>query len=93
MNGLSQAAIRWLESRGIDADTALRIGIYSGRRATTGDDVGGVEPCADGNIIVFPFIEGDKIVAEKYRAAGNRFWQKAGGRKTFFNSTVLDAPE
>ena len=92
MTGLSPAAVRWFEARGIDADTALNIGIYTGRRATTGDEAT-VEPDVNGNIIVFPFVDGGAVVAEKYRMHPKKFFQKVGGKKTFFNADVLDAPE
>lgn len=91
MTGLAPAAIRWLESRSIDADTAGRIGIYSGRLRQNGDS-SEVAPDDAGNIIVFPYVDGGRVVGEKYRAQGKRFWQKAGGRKTFFNADVLDDP-
>lgn len=79
--------IRWFESRGIDGETVVRMGIYSGRRQANGDDAG-VVPAADGNIIVFPY----GTDGAKYRAAGKRFWQKPGCRKTFFNEEVLKDP-
>jgi len=88
---ISPAVMRWFEGRGINVETLTNIGVFSGRRAGTGDDVG-VIPDAAGNIIVFPFVEHDAVVAEKYRMAGKRFSQKPNARKTFFNSTVIDDP-
>src|SRR5690606_9919274 len=35
-------------------------------------------------------IDGGKVVGEKYRAPGKRFWQKSGGRKTFWNADCMD---
>jgi twinkle protein len=32
------------------------------------------------------------VVAEKYRARGKVFWQRPGGRRTFWNADVLDDP-
>ena len=32
------------------------------------------------------------VVAEKYRTPDNRFWQRPGGRRTFWNADVLDDP-
>ena len=49
-------------------------------------------PDENGNIVVFPFIERGSIVAEKYRAAGKKFWQRKDGRRTFWNADVLDDP-
>ena len=92
MSGLSAAAINWFESRGIDADTAIAMGIFTGHRVTTGDE-SAVEPDANGNIIVFPVIDGGKIVAEKYRMHPKKFFQRAGGRKTFYNADILDSKE
>jgi twinkle protein len=40
--------------------------------------------------MVFPYYEGGKIVAEKYRWGGKQFAQKKGGKKTFFNSDCID---
>lgn len=92
MTEINPKVINWFEGRGIGAETVSRMGIYSATRADTGDEAGAVMPHPAGNIIVFPFVEGDRVVAEKYRAAGKRFWQKKGGRKTFYNSDVLDDP-
>lgn len=42
--------------------------------------------------LVFPFIEHGREVAAKYRAADKRFWQRAGGKRTFYNADILDDP-
>ena len=42
--------------------------------------------------MVFPFLERGVVVNEKYRAPGKKFWQRAGGRRTFWNSDALDDP-
>lgn len=78
----------WLEGRGISVETALHTGIYSARRARTG------EPVADsaGDILVFPYLEDGKEVNAKYRGPGKKFWQRANARKTFFNADVLADP-
>ena len=76
------------ENRGLSLETAARLGIYTGRH--TGDD--GVVPDAGGNIVVFPFVDHGVVVAEKYRAPGKKFWQRAGGKRTFWNADVLDDP-
>ena len=49
-------------------------------------------PDENGNIIAFPFEDGGKVVAGKYRAPGKRFWQRPGGRRTFWNADALDDP-
>src|SRR5690606_9870368 len=73
------------EGRGIDVETVVRFGVYTGRSVTEADGTSKVVPDESGNVIVFPFIEGGSVVAEKYRAPQKRFWQRAGGRKTFWN--------
>lgn len=83
--------MEWLESRGISGETVFRMGIFSGQRHTDGDEAS-VVPHERGNIIAFPFIERGRVVAEKYRAAGKRFWQRPNPRKTFYNSDILDDP-
>lgn len=75
---------QWLQKRGINPATAGRIGIYSGTRQADG-----VEPSQSGNILVFPYFEQGKVVAEKYRMADKRFSQRPNPRKTFFNADVL----
>lgn len=89
---LSQKAIEWLGSRAIEADVAVKHGIYTARH------VPGGEPKADvaGNILVFPYVERGEEVNAKYRTrdkdGGKKFWQRSGARKTFFNADVLDDP-
>jgi twinkle protein len=51
-----------------------------------------VIPDANGNVVVFPFLERGVIVNEKYRSTGKRFWQRSGGKKTFWNADALDDP-
>lgn len=75
---------QWLQKRGINPATAEHIGIYSGQRQATG-----VEPSASGTILVFPYFEGGKVVAEKYRMAHKQFSQRPNPRKTFFNADIL----
>jgi twinkle protein len=88
MSEIAAAALRWFEKRGIDAETVVRSGIYTVAKGADGE----LTPSATGNVIVFPYLESGKEVAAKYRAAGKRFWQKAGARKTFFNDDVLLDP-
>jgi twinkle protein len=85
---LGPAGIAAFERRGISVETAVRLGVYTARR---GDDNQSI-PDAKGNVVVFPFIERDVIVNEKFRGPGRRFWQRAGGKRTFYNSDVLDDP-
>jgi twinkle protein len=80
----------WLEhERGISLETAVRLGIYTGRHSPIAEAV--VHDPA-GDILVFPFIERGHVVNEKYRGALKKFWQRKGGHKTFWNSDVMDDP-
>lgn len=94
---LSRKAEEWFAARAIDPEIVSRMGIYSGRRDGSGDSAT-VVPDPSGDILVFPYLEGDKEVAAKYRgrprADGSKvMWQRPNGRRTFYNSSILDAPE
>ena len=67
MTAISKAAEKWFEKREICPETAVRYGVYTGRT----DDSGTVTPDASGNVIVFPFVDHGRVVAEKYRGAHN----------------------
>lgn len=89
---LGQAGLIALEERGIGCETAVRFGIYTARKS--GPD-GETAPDPSGNIIAFPFVESGNIVNEKYRTlpwASRRMWQRAGGKRTFWNADALDDP-
>jgi twinkle protein len=90
-SAINPAVLRWFAGRGISENTVDRLAIFSGRRLTNGDDS---EVVADptGNIIVFPFYDGGRVVAEKYRSAGKRFSQRPNPYKTFFNAHVISSP-
>jgi twinkle protein len=85
-------ALKVLHQRGIDPETVVRLGIYTGSSREGENGETSVVPDENGNIVVFPFMEHGRAVAEKYRAAHKRFWQRAGGRRTFWNADVLDDP-
>lgn len=85
---LGTTHLAWLDRRGIDPELATRLGIYTARR----DESGAVTPDDGGDILVFPFIEGEKEIGAKYRAPGKRFWQKPNAKKTFWNADILDDP-
>ena len=85
---LGPLGVKAFEGRGINGETAARLEIYT---AKPGID-GGVIPDAKGNIVVFPFIEFGSVVNEKYRGPEKKFWQMKGGRRTFWNSDVMDDP-
>ena len=88
MKMLGPIAIEAFERRNISAETAVRYEIYTASRQPDES----VVPDIDGNIVVFPFLEHGIIVNEKYRAPGKKFWQRAGGRRTFWNADALDDP-
>lgn len=76
------------ERRSINPETAVRFAIFTASRKGGGE----VLPDPNGNIIVFPFLEHGRSVNEKYRGPGKKFWQRQGGRRTFWNSDALDDP-
>lgn len=97
MNLLSERMAQAFEDRGISAETAARLGVFTGRAVRDDDGkVLSVEPHGSGNIIVFPYLEHGVVVNEKYRTRksdGARIiFQKEGGKRTFYNSDALDDP-
>ncbi|MGK9053377.1 bifunctional DNA primase/helicase [Neorhizobium petrolearium] len=92
MSRLGPAAIQAFQNRMIDPAIAENSGVFTGKTVQTGGGGTVVVPDANGNIVVFPFIDGGQTVGEKYRAPGKKFWQKAGGRKTFWNADCMDDP-
>lgn len=89
-NVLAPKHVTWMEEkRKISAETAVRFGIYTGR---SDQQTKMVVPDPGGSIIVFPFYERGKVVNEKYRGPDKAFWQREGGRRTFWNADVLDDP-
>ena len=79
---IGQAAIEFFQKRGIGLDTVEKLGIYTASQG---------QPDPDGAAICFPFFENGTSVNEKYRhATEKRFHQRKGGRRTFWNSAILD---
>lgn len=89
---LGSLGIKAFEGRGIDPETASRYHVYTASSQRQDDGSALVEPDERGNIIVFPFFDGETEVAAKYRAPGKRFWQRSGGRRTFWNADAMDDP-
>jgi twinkle protein len=85
---LGPIGLEAFERRGISPETAARYAIYTGSRQADGR----VIPDSAGNIVVFPILERGAVVNEKFRAPGKKFWQRPGGRRTFWNSDALDDP-
>jgi twinkle protein len=88
MKVLGPKGVAFLENRGLDPKTSASYGLYTGRSLAGGK----VVPDRDGDVIVVPYFEGGVVVAEKYRAPNKWFWQRPNGRRTFWNSDVLDDP-
>jgi len=85
---LSEKHARGVEDRGLSVETAVDMGLYSGRRLRDGS----IEPDLDGNILCFPYYELDLEVNTKYRwqQDGIRmFQQRKGAVKTVYNANVL----
>lgn len=88
MKTLGPIGIEAFERRSISPETAVRFAIYTASRQADGQ----VIPDSAGNVVVFPFFEHGAVVNEKYRAPGKKFWQRTGGRRTFWNADALDDP-
>lgn len=83
---LGPLGVKAFEGRGISRRTAERFGIHT-VRALSG---GRVAPDPAGNVIAFPFWQDDAVVAEKYRGPNKKFWQRPGGKRTFWNVEALE---
>lgn len=86
---LSELHQKWLTSRQINLEIAIRMGIYSVSRDLGGDLVSD----KDGDILAFPFVKDGEIVGHKYRGPNKTFWQEANGRKQFYNLEAVSRPE
>lgn len=89
---INPAVLRFFEKRGINHETVIRGGIYSGRHVTSGNGNFEVVPDAKGEVIVYPYFRQGKAVNHKYRAAQKRFYQQLNGTKVFWNADILDDP-
>lgn len=93
---VSPKATAWFEARQIDPEIVSRMGVYSVKRVQAGDEVQYLADPA-GDILAFGYFENGKEVNTKYRgrpkADGSKvMWQRTDGRKTFYNSDILDDP-
>ena len=91
---LGLIGIKAFEARGISPETAVRYGVYTVRPTVdaAGKRTGAVVPDEHGNVVAFPYFDHGHSVAEKYRAPGKEFWQRKGGKRTFWNADALDDP-
>lgn len=85
---LGPIGVAAMEKRGINPETAARLGTYTGKKNADGE----VVPDDRGNILVFPIVEHDAVVGEKYRGPNKTFWQKSGSVQAFINGDVLADP-
>lgn len=101
METISEAAVKWFAGRAIEPETLSRMGIYSGRRVVDrderGEETARIVPDANGDVIVFPYVEDGVRVGEKYRGrprpdGSKTIWAKTGSRMTFYNSDILLDP-
>jgi len=90
---LGPIGVQAMERRGLNPETAARLGVYTGR-FVYGEDrkIERVDADPAGNILVFPFEEHGVVVNEKYRGPNKFFMQKSGGKRTFYNVDALDDP-
>lgn len=89
---LGHIGVKAFEGRGIDPETAVRFQVYTAEYRFEEDGTSAIWPSENGKVIVFPFVDGGSVVAEKYRAPGKRFSQRKGGRRTFWNADIMDDP-
>lgn len=78
---------KFLESRGLDPELAVRFGWHTAKRA--GHET---VPSRSGEVLAVPFWDGDAVVATKYRTPDKKFWQAPGGRSSFWNVDALRDP-
>jgi twinkle protein len=93
---VSPKAEAWFGARKIDPEVVARMGIYSAKRVQRGDETEVVAD-AGGDILAFPYFENGVDVSVKFRGRpqpdGSKvMWQRAGGKKVFYNADVLDDP-
>ena len=88
-NTLGALGLKELESRHLDPETAVRLGVYTGRKVGEA-----IEPSERGNILVFPRFDktGEAVLGDKYRAPGKKFWQRKDGVRCLYNLPVLADP-
>lgn len=80
---INQKTIDWLESRNIDPEVAVQLGVYTAN----------VSDMRGASVAVFPYIEDGVIVNEKFRMLPKqKFWQHSGRRKICYNADVLKDP-
>jgi twinkle protein len=91
---INQTHATFLESRKISVQTAISLGIYSGRLQHE-EEGRGLYAVKDesGNALCYPFFKGGSVVNEKYRLPKKDFRQLTGGSQTFYNADVLSSYE
>lgn len=80
--GLNSQVLNWLESRHLDVEIAVKLGIESCENQRGGE-----------NVIKFPFKINGEVVNNKYRRLPkNGFWQDKEAVKCFWNYDVITDP-
>lgn len=73
---LNENALKWLETRGLDPELAVKLGFESSANR--------------GGELVIPYYVGTEVVNHKYRKLGDKeFRQDAGATKCFWNFNVI----
>ena len=89
---LGEWAAKWFEDRGIDPELVTRYGIHTVKNIAPKGDPANMVPDPRGSVLAFPITERGVEVGIKYRAPQKQFWQREGGKRTFWNSDALDEP-
>jgi len=80
--GLTEEATAYLETRSLDAETVLNLGVFASKHHSS-------------EVIAFPYFKDGKVVNHKYRnykATGNqpKWFQDKAGQKIVFNRAALE---
>lgn len=90
MAQIGPLAERFFAERQLDLETAVKLGIHSGKLKA---DTGEILPSESGDVIVFPSFEDGKPVSWKYRGRGKFVWHRALSQQTIFPSPdILSDP-
>lgn len=97
---ISKPHLDWLETRGIDIELAIKLGLYTGKSKVMGEGEGRrrhVFRDPQGDILAFPTIVGGTVVGEHYRVnpggdGQKRFYQRKHSAQVFWNYECLLDP-
>jgi len=80
---LSEQHVRALESRGLDPEVAVRLGLYSEPGKFGGRDG------RKADALVFPYVREGVVINRKYRGPGKKFLKDPGAPSSFWNEDAL----